>query len=98
MRKLVAMGMMLALMLAAASPPLAQDAIADDGSVAATSLTVEVFDASQFQSADALQTNTGDATATADDDSTADASIDQSLQIDQFQLNGGFGDGIFIVF
>ena len=55
---------------------------------------VEVLDASQFQFA--AQVNTGDANAAADDESDASASIDQSL--DQSQVNGGFGDGFFVVF
>ena len=95
MKKLVATGTMAVLMLALASPALAQDAIADDDSVATTEFSLEVVDASQFQVAGALQTNTGDATATADDGSVAEASIDQSLHIDQYQLNGGYKEYIF---
>lgn len=95
MKKLLAMGTMVVLMLAVTSPAFAQDAIADDDSVATTDFSLTVVDASQFQAAGALQTNTGDVTATADDDSVADASIDQSLYIDQYQLNGGFGGYYF---
>lgn len=78
-----------------ASPAFAQDAIADDGSFASTDLDARFYDASQFQVADVRQVNTGDVTATADGDSTADASIDQSLYVDQYQLNGGFDDGYY---
>lgn len=99
MKKLLALGTMVVLMLAATSPAFAQ-ATADDGAIAddsdVTTLTVEVFDASQFQAAAAAQANYGDANAAADDGSTAEASIDQSLTIDQTQINGGFGDGVWI--
>lgn len=78
-----------------ASPAFAQDAIADDDSVASTEFSAEFYDASQFQAAGALQVNEGDATATADGDSSADASIDQSLYVDQYQYNGGFDDGYY---
>jgi len=91
MRKLLATGTMLVLMIAAASPAFA-DAVGGD-------VDIEVLSAPQFQFAAALQTQHGDATATADStagrfasaaDATADASIDQSLTIDQWQWNGGF--------
>ena len=91
MRRLLATGTMLVLMIAAASPAFA-DAVGGD-------FTLKVFDASQTQAAAALQTQHGDATATADAtagrfgsaaNATADASIDQSLTIDQWQWNGGF--------
>jgi hypothetical protein len=91
MRKLLATGTMLVLMIAAASPAFA-NAVGGD-------VTFRFWDASQTQAAAALQTQHGDATATADAtagrfasaaDATADASIDQSLTIDQWQWNGGF--------
>jgi hypothetical protein len=91
MRKLLATGTMLVLMIAAASPAFA-NAVGGD-------VTFRFWDASQTQAAAALQTQHGDATATADStagrfasaaDATADASIDQSLTIDQWQRNGGF--------
>ena len=91
MRRLLATGTMLVLMIAAASPAFA-DAVGGD-------FTLKVFDASQTQAAAALQTQHGDATATADAtagrfgsaaNATADASIDQSLDISQRQWNGGF--------
>ena len=90
MKKLVATGTMAVLMLALASPALAQDAIADDDSVATVDYSVTEVDASQSQEVDVTQTNTGDVTATADDDSVADAYIDQSLYVDQFQVNAGY--------
>ena len=90
MKKLLAMGTVVVLMLALAAPAFTQDAIADDDSVATTDFSLTVVDASQSQDVDVTQTNTGDVTATADDDSIADASIDQSLYVDQYQLNGGF--------
>jgi hypothetical protein len=91
MRKLLATGTMLVLMIAAASPAFA-NAVGGD-------VTFRFWDASQTQAAAALQTQHGDATATADStagrfasaaDATADASIDQSLTIDQWQRNAGF--------
>jgi hypothetical protein len=91
MRKLVAIGTMLVLMIAAASPAFA-NAVGGD-------FTLRVVDASQTQAAAATQSQFGDATATADStagdfasaaDASADASIDQSLTIDQWQWNGGF--------
>jgi hypothetical protein len=91
MRKLLATGTMLVLMIAAASPAFA-DAVGGD-------VTFRFWDASQTQAAAAAQAQHGDATATADSpagrfasaaDASADASIDQSLTIDQWQWNGGF--------
>jgi xylose isomerase len=95
MKKLVATGTILALLLAASSPAMAQTTFGDE---------FLFVDASQAQFAAALQTNEGDVNAGADDDSWADASIDQSLTIDQTQINGGFNDGFddfdddFVVF
>jgi hypothetical protein len=87
MRKLLAMGTMLVLMLAAAAPAFADTAVGGD-------VDLQFVDASQTQAAAALQTNTGDATSTAGDfasaaDADATSSIDQSLTIDQSQWNGG---------
>ena len=85
MKKVVATGAMLALMLTATAPALAQDAtVGDDG--VATGGDVSYYDAYQLQLA--LQIQEGAATATADDDSYADAYND--LYIDQYQYNGGF--------
>ncbi len=85
MKKLVATGAMLAMMLATTAPALAQDAtVGDDG--VATGGDVSYYDASQLQLALAIQE--GDATAEADDHSTAYAYND--LYIDQYQANGGF--------
>ena len=91
MRKLLATGTMLVLMIAAASPAFA-NAVGGD-------VTFRFWDASQTQAAAATQAQHGDATATADStagrfasaaDATADASIDQSLDLSQRQWNGGF--------
>jgi hypothetical protein len=91
MKKLLATGTMLVLMIAAASPAFA-DAVGGD-------FTLKVFDASQTQAAAATQAQHGDATATAAStagdfasaaDAGATASISQSLTIDQWQWNGGF--------
>jgi hypothetical protein len=91
MRKLLAMGTMLVLMLAAAAPALADTAVGGD-------VDLRFVDASQTQAAAASQTNTGDATSTASAtagdfasaaDASAEASIDQNLTIDQRQWNGG---------
>lgn len=85
MKKLMAMGVMVVLMLALAAPAFAQDATADDGSIAEGG-DVSFLDASQVQQA--VQIQAGDATATADDGSVAFA--DNSLFIFQAQFNGGF--------
>jgi hypothetical protein len=82
LKKLVAIGSMLAMMLVAMAP-----------ASASTFNEVDVLDASQFQFA--AQVNTGDANAAADDGSFATASIEQDLT--QTQVNGGFGDGFFFV-
>jgi hypothetical protein len=91
MRKLLATGTMLVLMIAAASPAFA-NAVGGD-------FSVDFQSAPQFQFAAALQTQHGDTSATADStagrfasaaDASADASIDQSFTIDQWQWNGGF--------
>ena len=82
-------------MLTATAPAFAQDATADDGSTATVDYSVTEVDASQSQEVDVTQTNTGDATATATDGSIADAYIDQSLYIDQSQVNAGFYGYIF---
>jgi hypothetical protein len=93
MKKLVATGTVAALLLAAATPALAQDAgnaVADDDSVATggdVSTDVQYVDASQF--AFALQGQFGDAVA--DDDSTA--TVDSSQWITINQANAGLGDG-----
>ena len=93
MKKLLAIGTVAIMMLGATSPASAQAIITDNGDDG--NLTVEYYDASQFQGAAALQVNEGSANAAADNGSTADASIDQGLYIDQYQLNGGFGDGVW---
>ncbi len=83
MRRVLVIGTMVALMLAAASPAFADTAIGGD-------VDFQFVDASQTQAATALQVNRGDATSTASGlGSAADASIDQGLTIDQSQWNGG---------
>ena len=85
MKRMMAVAVTSVAMLAAASPAFAQDAVADDGSVA-TGGDVVFLDASQAQFAGQVQT--GDATAAADDLSVAGAG--NTLGIYQAQYNGGF--------
>jgi hypothetical protein len=85
MKKMFAVGAAAALMLAASSPAFAQDAVANDDSIA-TGGDVQFVDASQFQFA--LQAQFGDATAV--DDSVAVVASDQGITQNQF--NGGFDD------
>ncbi len=85
MKKLVAVGAMLAMMVVAVSPASAQ-AIGGD-------VDLDFVDASQVQAAAAFQVNEGDATADASGvGSAAAAEISQDLSIDQTQVNGGFDD------
>ena len=93
MRKLLAVGTMLVLMLALAAPAFAQDAVADDGAIAEGG-DVLFLDASQAQFAG--QISTGDATATADDGSAAFAS--NSAFVFQTQVNAGLGTNFFFVY
>lgn len=102
MRKIVALVAMLAMMLAAAAPAFAQDAIADDGATAIggdvdNSVTAEFFFAPQVQVAANLQfgsavAGTGDAVATDGSLVLVDnsSSLDTTLWVDQSQWNGGF--------
>lgn len=85
MKKLVATGTVAALLLMAASPALAQDAVAVDDSVAQGG-DVLFLDASQF--AFGLQIQAGDAVA--DDDAVATVHSDQSIVINQ--ANAGLGE------
>jgi hypothetical protein len=80
MKKLVAIGAMLALMMMAAVPAFAS-AVAGD-------VTLDFVDASQTQAAAATQTNEGDATA---GDVGSAAAINQELTIEQSQVNAGWG-------
>ena len=83
MKRLAATGAMLVLMVAAAAPSFADTAIGGD-------VNLQFVDASQTQAAAALQINRGDATATASGVATAaDAAISQSLDVSQWQWNGG---------
>ena len=78
---------MLAMVLAAAAPAFAQDAVADDGSIAEGG-DVQYVDCSQVQTA--IQGQYGDATATADDESIAAAA--NTLGISQTQVNACLGE------
>jgi hypothetical protein len=82
MKKLMVTGSMLALMLVAAAPAFA-DTTAQGGDV-----DLRFVDASQTQAAAAFQTNRGDVDA---GNLGSAAAIDQSLTIDQSQVNAGFG-------
>ena len=81
MRKLIAVGAMLALMLVAAAPAFANHAVGGD-------VDIDVVDASQTQAAAATQTNEGDADA---GNLGSAAAISQDLTIEQSQVNAGFG-------
>ena len=83
MKKLVATGAMLAIMVAGASPALANHWGAVGGDV-----NVDFVDASQTQAAAARQVNEGDATARG---LASAAAIEQSLTVDQSQVNAGWG-------
>jgi len=86
MKKMVATGAVAALLvMGAATPALAQDAVAVDDSVALGG-DVTFLDASQLQFA--AQGQFGDAVA--DDDAVATVSSDQSIT--QNQANAGLGD------
>jgi hypothetical protein len=79
MRKLMAVGAMLALMLVSTAPAFA-NAVGGD-------VDLRFVDASQTQAA-ALQVIEGDATA---GNLGSAAAIDQSLTIEQSQVNAGWG-------
>jgi hypothetical protein len=85
MKKLVAVGATAALMFMAASPAMAQDAVAVDDSVAQGGDVTFLF-APQLQFA--AQGQFGDAVA--DDDGVAVVASDQSIV--QNQINAGLGD------
>ena len=85
MKKIVAVGAAAALMLMAASPAMAQDALAVDDSVARGGDVTFLF-APQLQFA--AQGQFGDAVA--DDDGVAIVASDQSIV--QNQINAGLGD------
>lgn len=80
MKKLMALGAMLAMILVAASPALADSAVGGD-------VTLRFIDASQTQTAAATQTNEGNATA---GNLGSAAAIDQTLTIEQSQVNAGW--------
>ncbi|QIN85006.1 LPXTG cell wall anchor domain-containing protein [Rubrobacter tropicus] len=82
---------MLAMVLAAAAPALAQDAVAvDEGT--ATGGDVQYVDCSQVQELTVNQGQYGDAVAAADDESAAVAGIAQELGITQQQVNACLGE------
>ncbi len=89
MGKAVLLAAMLAMVLAAAAPAFAQDATADDGSIAEGG-DVQYVDCSQVQQA--IQGQYGDATATADDGSVAAAA--NTLGISQTQVNACLGTNV----
>ena len=81
MKKLMALGAMLALMLVAASPAFASHAVGGD-------VDLTFVDCSQVQAAAATQVNEGDATAGR---LGSAAAIEQSLTIEQSQVNACHG-------
>lgn len=81
MKKLMATGAMLAIMVVGAAPAFAADAVGGD-------VDVDFLDASQTQAAAAAQTQEGDADA---GNLGSAADIDQSLTIEQSQVNAGWG-------
>lgn len=97
MRKIMVLAAMLAMMMAAAAPAFAHDAVGGD-------VDILVADASQTATVDVTQSQFGDATATAGDiGSAADASIENSLDVSVTQVNAGVGgvaaaDDLFVDF
>ena len=89
MKKMIAVGATVALLLAASSPALAQVESEVDGDDNNT-FTAQFVDASQFQAA--VQIQQGDATASAEDDSSAEATVDMSQSITFNQANAGLGE------
>ena len=83
MKKLIATGVVAAVLLGSASPAVAQVTVSGDDNTAA-----QFVDASQVQLAVGIQT--GDANAAASDGSTAEAS--NELSITQNQANAGLGE------
>jgi hypothetical protein len=81
MKRLAVLATMLALMLVAAAPASAATARGGD-------VNLLFVDCSQVQAAAATQTNEGDATA---GDVASAAAIDQSLTIEQSQVNACVG-------
>jgi hypothetical protein len=81
MKKIMATGAMMAIMVIGASPAFAADAVGGD-------VDVDFLDASQTQAAAATQTQEGDAMA---GDLGSAAAVDQSLMIHQSQVNAGWG-------
>ena len=81
MKKVMATGAIAAMMVMGAAPAFAADAVGGD-------VDVDFLDASQTQAAAAAQTQRGDADA---GNLGSAAAIDQSLTIDQSQVNAGDG-------
>ncbi len=88
MRKLMIVAAMLAMVLVAAAPAMAQTTVAGDvdSSENTSFLSVDV-DATQTQTADVTQYG-GDAIASG---GGSVASVENELFVDQTQVNGGFG-------
>lgn len=85
MRKIMVLAAMLAMMMAAAAPAFAHDAVGGD-------VDILVADVSQEATVDVTQSQFGDATATSGDiGSAADASIENSLDVSVTQVNAGIG-------
>jgi hypothetical protein len=95
MRKLMLLAAMLAMVLVAAAPAMAQATVISNDSDGFDDDNFGLFDddfdnsstvvlnASQTQVADVSQVNTGDANAVADDGSVAVATVDQELFVEQ---------------
>ncbi len=86
MNKLIATGVVAAVLLRSASPAVAQVTVAGDDNDAA-----QYVDASQLQVAVGIQE--GDQNAAANDEAEAEAS--NELSIDQSQYNAGLGGILF---
>ena len=97
MRKLMVLAAMLAMMLAAAAPAMAQDAAgaSDEGDVTVTGGDVFIVDASQETAVAVSNIQNGDAAAAADDGSIATASATATSDITINQVNAGVGDDFF---
>lgn len=85
MKKIMALAAMLAMMMVAAAPAFAHEAVGGD-------VDILVADVSQSATVDVTQSQFGDASATSGDlGSAADASIDNSLDVSVTQVNAGVG-------
>lgn len=87
---------MLAMMLVAAAPALAQATVTSDDDV--DNSVNQTIDSDVIQAAAGFQYNSGNANAAADD-GTAEASISQELTFDQSATQNNFaaGDSIYVL-